>query len=182
MKLRDVSVSAVGLSPWLIPNPLLQTPAGLGLAVTFSADANLTVDVDYTYDDPAQTPQPVTLARAGANLTVTLAAHGLNANDSVTISNPTGDPNNTWAGDYVVASITDDNNFVVTVPNAGAAGAAGAVRTFRLFKHPTLQGMTGAPPARADGGFSWQIGAVRLRCTAYTAGVATLSAQQGVGR
>lgn len=186
MKLPEYTLSANGNTPWISVNPWLINGATVGLALTFSPDANLTASVQYTYDDPMQTPKAVTLARSGTSLTVTLAGHGLNTGDNVILSNPNGDANNIWGSgnpgtSYDVASVTDDNNFVVTVANTGAAAAGGSVQTFRVFTHPTLGNQVGAPPTRIDGGFSWQIGAFRLKVSGYTAGTATLTGQQGKG-
>lgn len=188
MHLSAQTLAAVASSPWIIPGPMMETP-GLGLALTFGSTANLTVSVQHTLDDPEQNPRIVTLARAATVLTVTDNAHNLNVGDNVVISNPTNDPNNIWAGggppavgtSYDVASIVDVNNYTVTVANAGSAAGNGAVRSFRVFNHSTLAAVTGAPPARADGNYAFQIAACRLKCTAFTAGTATLTVQQGKG-
>jgi hypothetical protein len=186
MHLQPQTLAAAGDSPWIIPVPLLHA-TNIGLAVTFSANANLTANVQYTYDDPLQNPRAVTLARAGANLTITDPGHNLNVGDAILLSNPNQDPNNIWDGgvpvgtNYDIASITDQNNYVVTVANAGAVAAGGAVRSFRLFLHPTLKALAGNPPTRVDGSLGWPIGALRLNVTGYTAGSATLTAQTAKG-
>lgn len=180
MHLTPQSLAAVGASPWMIPNPLLRNFA-IGLGLTFGVTANLTVSVQHTFDDPAQNPRAVALARAGTVLTITDNGHNLNVGDNTILSNPGSDPNNTFAGSYDVATVVDANNYTVTVPNAGAAAAGGALQSFRVFNHATLNGVTGAPPVRADGNYAYPIGAFRLKCTAWTAGTATLTGQQGMG-
>src|SRR5580765_2284827 len=97
MHLLPQTLSAAGDSPWMIPNPLLKS-TNIGLALTFTSNANLTANVQYTYDDPMQNPRPVTLARATTVLTVTDVGHGLNVGDAVSLSNPNADPNNIWDG------------------------------------------------------------------------------------
>jgi hypothetical protein len=186
MHLSPQTLAAAGDSPWIIPIPLLHS-TDLGLAVTFSSNANLTANVQYTYDDPLQNPRAVALARAGVNLTVTDPAHNLNVGDSVYLANPNSDPNNIWDGgtaggtSYDVASITDQNNYVLTVANVGSVAGGGAVRSFRLFLHPTLKAIAGAPPVRVDGSLDWPIGALRLNVAAYVAGTATLTVQTAKG-
>lgn len=186
MHLTAQTLAAAGNSPWIIPSPS-PLASDIGLAVTFSSNANLTANVQYTYDDPMQNPRAVALTRVGVNLTINDPGHNLNAGDSITLSNPTKDPNNIWDGgipggtSYDIASITDPNNYVVTVANAGSISGVGAVRSFRLFLHPTLKVLAGNPPTRIDGSIDWPIGAVRLNVTGYTAGAVTLTAQVAKG-
>jgi hypothetical protein len=188
MHLLAQTLAAVASSPWIIPGPMQETP-GLGLALTFSSNANMTVSVQHTLDDPEQNPRTVTLARAGTVLTITDTAHNLIVGDNIVLSNPTNDPNNIWSGggppavgtSYDVATIVDQNNYTVTVANSGSAAGAGAVRSFRVFNHSILAGVTGAPPARSDGNYAFQIAATRLKCTVWTAGTVTLTVQQGKG-
>lgn len=175
MRLTPQTLSAAADSPWMIPGPMLLS-AAVSLALTFTSNANLTAEVQYTYDDPAQTPQAVSFARAGTVLTVTLAAHGLNVNDTVDLTSVSG----TWLGNYDVVAITDQNNFTVTVPNAGSTNDTGTARTYKLFVHPTVTG-TGSPPTRIDGFLNEPVCAFRLKCTAYTAGSVTLTAVQTKG-
>ena len=186
MHMTPQSLSAAGNSPWMIPKPL-PLSTDIGLALTFSSDANLTANVQYTYSDPMQNVTPVTLTRVGTSLTVNDPGPKLNVGDSIALSNPNSDPNNIWDGgaaggtNYDIASITDQNNYVVTVANAGSAAGGGAVRRFRIFLHATLHAISGSPPARIDGSFDWPIGAFRLNVIGYTAGSVTLSAQTAEG-
>jgi hypothetical protein len=187
MHLQPQTLSAAGDSPWIIPHPL-PIATNIGLALTFSSNANLTANVQYTYDDPLQNYRLVTLARAATVLTITDNNHGLNVGDAISLSNPNADPNNSWDGgsggqgtNYDVASIVDQNNYTVTVANSGAASAGGAVRSFRLFLHPTLKAITGTPPVRTDGSLGWPVGAIRLNVTGYVAGSVTLTAQEAKG-
>lgn len=188
MHLQSQTLSAAGSSPWIIPGPMMVSP-GIGLALTFSFNANLTVTVQHTLDDPQQNPRAVTLARAGTVLTITDVGHNLIVGDNILLSNPAKDPNNIWDGgfpvgtSYDVATIVDANNYTVAVPNAGSAAGTGFVQSFRVFNNDDarLVGVNGSPPTRVDGNYAFQIGACRLKCTLYTAGTATLTAQQGKG-
>ena len=188
MHLSPQTLAANGSSPWIIPGPMMVSP-GLGLALTFSFNANLTATVQHTFDDPEQTPRAVTLARAGTVLTVTDAGHNLIVGDNILLSNPNKDANNIWDGGaaggtpYDIATIVDANNYTVTVANSGSAAGTGAVQSFRVFNNDDarLVGVAGNPPTRVDGNYAFQIGACRLKCTGYTAGTATLTVQQGKG-
>jgi hypothetical protein len=187
MHLLSQTLGAAGSSPWIIPGPMMETP-GLGLALTFSFNANLTATVQHTLDDPEQNPRAVTLARAATVLTITDNGHNLNVGDNILLLNPNNDPNNIWDGggpgigtSYDIVGITDANNYTVTVANAGSVAGTGFVRSFRVFNHSTLNAITGSPPARTDGNYAFQIGATRLKVSGYTAGTATLTVQQGKG-
>lgn len=187
MHLLQQTLSAAGDSPWIIPHTLPIATA-IGLALSFSSNANLTANVQYTYDDPMQNPRAVALTRVGAVLTVNDPGHNLNLGDAITLLNPNKDPNNIWDGSqpgigtgYDVAAITDQNNYTVAVANAGSAAGTGAVRSFRLFKHATLQNIAGVPPARIDGSLGWPVGAIRLNVTGYVAGSATLTVTEAKG-
>lgn len=191
MHLSPQTLSAVGDSLWMIPGPMLLTP-GLGLGLTFSFNANMTVSVQYTYDDPQQNPRQVTINRAGTVATITDNGHNLNVGDSVLISqdssgtfgSPPVQPGSAVlpAISYDIATVVDANNYTITVPNSGSVGpVTAALQSFRVFTHPTLQNISGNPPAKVDGNFAFQIAAFRLKCTVYAAGTATLTAQQGKG-
>lgn len=188
MHLSPQTLAAAGDSSWIIPHPL-PLSTDIGLVLTFSSNANLTASVQYTYDDPMQNPRAVTLTRVAAVLTVNDPGHNLNVGDSISLSNPTKDAADIWDGNpaqgganYDVATIVDQNNYTVAVANAGSLGPAnGAVRSFRLLTHATLKNIAGAPPARIDGSIDWPVGAIRLNVSAYTAGTATLTAQQAKG-
>jgi len=176
MKLPDLTLSANANSRWFPPNPLLVNPASLGIALTFSFNANLTASVQYTYDDPMQDPRAMTYARAGTVLTVTDPGHNLNVGDNIQISQDTN-----FNGGWDVVTVVDANTYTVTVPNAGPANGNAQLQSFRVFKHATMGNIGGAPPQRIDGNFNWQIGAYRLQVTNYVAGSATLTGQQGKG-
>lgn len=183
MRLTPKTLGANGVSDWTVAGPLLSSPGGLSIDLTFSADANLTASCQYTYDDPSQSPVlNVALARTGTSLNVNLPQHNLIVGDAVDLLNGTV---GTWNGQgktgYAVATVVDENNFTVTVANSGPASDTSQARTYRLFLHPTLKNLSGVPPTRTDGTFNWQIAAFRLLVSGWTAGKATLGGSQGLG-
>lgn len=190
MLLPPQSLSANGFTPWIIPNPGLFTPT-LALMLSFSMDANLTADVQYTYDSTLQNPHPVSMTRVGTVLTVRDPGHGLivynGVGDAVALSNDLKDASNIWdaggAGGtgYEIASTPDGDHYTITVANAGPLAATGFMRTYRLLKHQTLQGLAGTPPTRLDGPLYLPTGAVRMRVNTWLAGSATLEVNQGKG-
>jgi hypothetical protein len=191
MHLSSQTLAAAASSPWIIPGPMMETP-GLGLALTFSVDANLTAGVQHTLDDPMQNLRAVSITRVGTVATINDPGHNLNVGDNIQVSQ---DPSGTFgpvppvaggpappASSYDLATVVDANNYTITVPNAGSLGPVIAqIQSFRVFNHATLTNISGTPPGRLDGNYAFQIGACRLKVTGYTAGKATLTAQQGKG-
>lgn len=179
MHLTPQTLAAVASSPWIIPNPLLHTGT-IGLGVTFTSNANLTCEVQHTFDDPSQNYRAVTYTRVTTTLTITDNNHGLNVGDNVILA---ADANGTVNASYDIVSITDQNTYTVTVTNSGAASGSTTLQSYRVFNHDTLTTalLTGTPPPRTAGNYADPIGAFRLKVTVYTAGSVTLSAQQGLG-
>jgi len=118
---------------------------------------------------------PVSVAPANV-LTVTLANHGLNVGDTADLTSVSGN----FTGNYDVASVPTVNTFTCAAVGAFVANDTGTARTYKLFTHATVTG-TGAPPAKIDGLLGALAAAFRLHVTGYTAGSATLSAQQVAG-
>lgn len=167
---KTVRVDAAEFSDWISINRMT-TSFTVGLAVEFSDDGNLTVDVQQTFDDPYERTM-CQFARVGTSLTVNKPDHGLVADDWAKIE---GSPGGIWDAQYAVASVTDADNFVVTVANSGAAAGSGWVKTARVSPHPVLAGLT----ADAQSNYSAPPRACRLNCSAYTAGFAELTVIQG---
>ena len=166
-------LSAAGFSPWVVLNQYGPN-ADVGLAVKLSSNGNLTYSVKYTYDPLIAATLKSSLTRVTTSLTVPITNHGLSVDDSVVIQG-FGTP---FDGDFAVASVTDQDNVVVTVANSGATGIAsnlGVVFTARVFTHPVLAALT----ASADSNFDKPISACRLIITSYTAGYADLTVRQG---
>lgn len=182
-------LAAAGLSPW-IPVNRLQVAFGLALNVKFSSNKNLTCSVQYTLDDPNSTAvdagfstankmQGFSMSRTAANLTITKTNHGLSVGDWAQAWGCGGAPlNDEWRS---VASITDQNNFVVTVANSGLIAIAdpntGWLQTARVNPHATLAALT----ADASGNLAFPVWGVRLNVSAYTAGYVDLEVLQSLG-
>lgn len=198
MHLTPQTLAAAASSPWIIPNPLLHS-AVLGVALTFTSNANLTCSIQHTFDDPTVSPRNVSITRVGTVATINDPNHGLNVGDNVQIfSDPSGTfgPVPPGAGypftasasavpvGYDIVGITDQNNYTITVPNSGSLGPVTCtLQSFRVFNadDARLVGVTGTPPGRVDGNYAAPVMAVRLKVTAYTAGSVTLTANQGLG-
>lgn len=178
MRISPLILGAAGSSAWRAPGSLL-VGLGVSLALLFSEDANLTCSVQYTYDETTQTPQNVTLARAGTVLTVTFPqGHMLNTGDNINLEN---EASGTWSGGFDVASAPSETTVTVAVPNAGPVNSTAQAQVFRVFNHGTLNGITGAPPGRIDGQLGYPVSAVRLKVTAFTAGQVELDIVRNQG-
>lgn len=179
-------LSAAGYSPW-VPVSRLQEPVNIGLAVNLSSGAVLTYSVQYTMDNPnykdsnASTPENLTtqftMSRTGTSLTIGKTNHGLSVGDWAQSWGNGGAPlDDEWRS---VASITDANNFVVTVVNSGltapSTNGTGWLQTARVFNHASLVGLS----ASGSGNISAPVVAVRFGVTAYTSGFADFTVIQG---
>ncbi len=170
MRPVTVRVSAVGNSDW-IPLNWFTSGFTVGLGVKLSSGASLTYTVQYTMDD-IRAVSSCPLARSTTSLTVTKANHGLSVADWAMLQ---GTSTGLWQAQYAVASITDANNFVITVANSGATAGVGNVLTARVFPHATLAALT----ASASGNFIAPPRAVRLNCSVYGSGFADLTVISG---
>jgi hypothetical protein len=175
MRPTSVTLTAAGISKW-IPVNEIQIAFGIGLGVTISNGANLTYSVQHTFDDPNADFRQVVLSRTTTTATITDNGHNLVSGDCVIVSG-SGDAN--LDGTYTI-TVVDANSYTYTVANTGAASGSmyTNVRTFRVFTHATLVGLS----ARTDGNYAFPIQAVRLNITSYTSGNATLTVLQGMGR
>lgn len=181
MRQQVTTLSAAGVSPWLLmDNRRHGTEFNTSLAVTLSQAANLTYDVELTYDrNDINRVNKVSIARAATVAIVTLADHGLRVGDSVVIFDTnytTHAPESNFEGTFQVVTTTTDDTFTITVADVGGTAAIGRLMSFRVFRHPTLQ----ADTAGEAGVQNEPVSAIRLNVTAYTAGDATLTVlQQG---
>lgn len=164
MRPASVRLSSATFSDW-IPLNRMSNSFGIGLGVKLSSNGNLTYSVQHTFDDIYADPICF-LSRSGTSLTVKKTNHGLSANDWAKIEG-----SSIWNGQYAVASVTDQNNFVVTVANSGATAGLGRVKTARVFSHETLVSQT----ASADGNYQFPPRACRLIVSAYSAGYVDLN-------
>jgi hypothetical protein len=168
-------LAAAGATPWMAPQRILAF--GLGLGLTFSVDANMTVTVQHTFDTP-QTARTVSITRVGTTATINDPLHGLNTGDNIIISAS----DTTFGGSWDI-TIVDLNNYTITVPNSGATSSTPTLQSFRVFPNDNanLVNVSGTPPPKADGNYAYPIAAVRLKATAYTAGQAELTMLQAFG-
>lgn len=164
-----VRLSSATFSDWIRVNRM--TEFALAFAVEMSSNGNLTYTVQHTLDDFYDNRAKRNLSRVTTSLTVAQTNHGLSTSDWVQISASTYSG---WNGTYAVASITDQNNFVVTVADAGDASGEAYVQTARVINHPDIAAET----ASADGNYEFPPAAVRLIVTAYTAGYVDLTVIQ----
>lgn len=171
MRQQVVRLAAAGSSQWLFLND--REDFNVGLVVTLDSTANLTYDVEITYDrNTSKRHQIATFSSAVNTVTVTLADHGLATGDNVIVFD-TG--NSDFDGRFDV-TVVDDDTFTYTVTGVGSATATGKVLSFRVFDHATLAAETTAQ----QGVQVIPVAGVRLNITSYTAGSATLTVlQQG---
>lgn len=181
MRQQVTTLSAAGVSSWLFSdNRRHGTDFNASLAVTLSQAANLTYDVELTYDrNDINRVNKVSIARVTTVATVTLADHGLRVGDSVVIfdTNYTShNPEPNFEGTFQVVTTPTDDTFTITVVDTGQASSIGRLMSFKVFKHPTLQGDT----VGEAGIQNEPVSAIRLNVTAHTLGDATLTVlQQG---
>lgn len=181
MRQQVTTLSAAGVSPWLFAdNRRHGTEFNTSLAVTLSQAADLTYDVELSYDrNDINRYQKVSISRAATVAIVTLVDHGLQVGDSVVIFNTnytTHNPEPNFEGTFQVVTTPTDDTFTITVANTGDTAAIGQLLTFKVFKHSTLEGTI----ADETGVQNDPVSAVRLNVTAYTSGDATLTVlQQG---
>lgn len=180
MRQQVTTLSAAGVSSWLLMDNRAHGDFTVSLAVTLSQAANLTYDVELTYDrNDINRHEKVSIARALTVATVTLADHGLKVGDSVVIfdTNYTShSPEPNFEGTFQVVTTPTDDTFTITVANTGTTAAIGRLLPFRVFKHLTLE----ADTTEQQGTQNDSVSAIRLNVTGYTAGDATLTVlQQG---
>ena len=168
MRPVTVRLSAVGNSPWVQLSQYTSS-FGIGLGVKLSSNGNLTYTIQHTFDD-IHLRADTTLSRVTTSLSVKKINHGLSTNDWAQLS---GTP--IWDGEYAVASVTDQNTFVVTVADTGVTSGVGFVQTARVFNHAELAAET----ASADGNYQFPPTACRLNVSVYTAGYVDLTVVSG---
>ncbi len=166
----SVRLAAAGFSDW-IPLNRMSDSFGVGLGVEFSSNSNLTAGVQHTFDDIYERIF-CELARVTTSLTVHRVNHGLSVDDWVKLE---ASPGGIWDAEYAVASVTDQDNFVVTVANSGASSGQAWEKQGRVFPHTVLSGLT----ARADSNYSQPPRACRLVVDPYVAGYVDLSVVPG---
>ena len=172
----SVSQGALGASPW-IPLDWEQRPFDVALAASLDYLGNLTYTVQYSPDNPNK-PLFVGISRTTTVATVTFVnPHGLVVNDSLPVFG-SGDPN--LDGVQIVASVPSATTLTYAVSNTGLTSGLPSSQgiPMRVFTFTPMSAQT----TKADGNMSAPCAAVRIKVTAYTAGVVTLSVSQGHAR
>lgn len=174
MRARSVTLSGVGFSRW-IPLDRYGSYFGVGLGVKLSSGAALTASVQHTFDDIYQVfdASSFSLSRSGTTATVTMPNHGLSVGDWIQVLSADAP----FDGEFLVASVPDQNTFTYTVAATGATvgGPFRRLQRAKVFNHATLNNLT----ASADGNYAYPPKACRLRCTAYTSGTVELRVVPG---
>lgn len=164
---QSVRLTAAGFSPWILLNRMTNG-FGVGFGAKMSSNGNLTYSVQHTFDDLYERTLCL-MSRSTTSLSIIKANHGLSTNDWAQISG-----GSIWDGTYAVASITDQNTFVVTVADTGATSGLFWVQTARVFDHSEIDDET----ASADGNYEFPPRAMRLIVTAFSAGYVDLNVIQ----
>lgn len=174
MKAKTVTLSAVGVSPW-IPVNYRQSPFSVGLAVHFDAAASgITYEVQHTLDNLGKKVTPVSISRTGTTVTVTFSdPHQLRVNDSIVVEGseiPTGD------GTFAVATVPSATSLTYTTSGSGNVTGSPNTRVvlLRVLPHEFLT----AKNTPDDGNYGFPVTAIRLNVSARTAGSVTLVVNQ----
>ncbi len=173
MKSKIVSLSSVGVTPW-VPLDYRQNPFSVSLGVDLdSAASGITYTVQHTFDDPGKKIVPASITRSGTTVTVTfLSAHDLNTGDSIIVE---GSGVNGMDGYFTVTvSTTTVLTYTSSISGTATGNLDTRIVTFRVFPHATLAAQTAA----GDGNYAFPVQATRLNVTAYSAGKASLIVNQ----
>lgn len=167
----SVSLTATGLSTWIIPDYRQKAP-NIQLNAEVPA-GGATYSVLYTNDDiisQAGQVTPTSITRSTTTATVVSPNHGLNTNDLVMVFN-TGFPDHQATSlDFtsipVAITVTDNNTFTYTVTNSGVSTAALSAYYVpaRVFPAASLTTKT----TRSDGNIAFPCSGIILNVTAYT--------------
>lgn len=180
--MRPVTVrqAAAGRTEWTQVD-YVNAAFGIGLAVSFSSDANLTAQVEYTFDglgsgdfNSVQVVQSASALATVTDLGPDGNGHRLNTNDSVYVL---GAPPSTVASGLVTVTVVDPTHYTYNAGVSQTINQPAQAQGMRVFVHPTLVGLT----ARQEGYLAFPVVAVRLHITAYTAGACYLDIVQGDG-
>lgn len=177
----QVFLNAVGFSPWII-HDTEQSPPAITLAGFVSSGATLTWGVQYTCDDLSNNAnRNVGWSQTTTVITVTdtgpiggFGNHGLSVGDYVTLFQ--GPDGGNLGTEYPVTTVVSANQYTLTSVNSRSATGLGSVITARQFPHATLNALT----ARMTGNYGFPVKGSKLVVTAYTSGVASLEALQGL--
>jgi len=172
MRIATRRLTAAGFSDWITLDYHV-SGYGVGLGIVPSSNANLTYNIEHTFDDLSIFNTVTTLSRTTTTATLTFANHGLTAGDWIFVSN-SGNP--VMDGSFTVASVVDQNNITYAVTNSGSTtGLVGTKFSFgRIFQHAVLTAQTG----RQNGNYAFPPYATRINVTAFVAGYVDYTAIQ----
>lgn len=176
MRTQTVSLSAVGVTPWL-PLNYRQSPFNASVAVDFDSVGAMTYTVEHSFDDFGAFVQFAQFSQSVNTVTVTFpAAHDLSTNDTLVV-NGSGMVGGDGQFPVTVTGLT-----TLTYQNATSqtATASPTVLVARIRPFPKTA-MT-AKTTIAEDLYLAPVTAVRLNVTAYTTGKATLIVNQGANR
>ena len=169
MRIQTRRLIAAGFSNWVVLD-FHVSGYGVGLGITPSSNANLTYNIEHTFDD-LNTPVnacKTSVPNGSGTVTLTYNNHGLSVGDYIAVS---GSGSTVMDGGYSVASVVDQNNITYTGTGTNTSGATlnGVAPGFvfgRIFQHAVLTAQT----TRKDGNYAFPPYATRINVTAFVAG------------
>lgn len=178
MKPQSVSVSSATTSAW-VPLDRAQAAFGVGFNVDLNSTASgITFSIQHTFDDLGK-KQIGTISRTLNTVTITTGAvHNLNTGDSVVVLNANQLMNSTGLDGQYTVTVSSPTVFTYTSAVSGTVNTSGMaieMILLRVQSHSSIVGST----ASVDGNYAFPITAMRLNLTAWTAGTATLTVNQG---
>ena len=178
MRPQSVSVSSATTSAW-VPIDRAQAAFGVGFNVDLdSTSSGVTFKIAHTFDDLSKI-QIGTIARSTTTVTVTTGAvHNLNTGDSVVVLNANQLTGASGLDGQYTVTVTSSTAFTYTSATSGTVNTspmAVQLILLRVQPHATITGNT----ASVDGNYAFPITAMRLNVTAWSAGVTTLTVNQG---
>lgn len=177
------ALGATGSGPW-VPIDYLEHGFGVGYYVSVQASSTLTFKTQHAFyanpgDPTAGSPDyqlPVSITRSSTTATLTLPLSPAPKVGDCVIVEGAGAP---LDGTYDVAGVTSGTVVTYTVANSGVTSAAAGARV--RYLHVEDDTVVTGKTASTSGNIAYPINALRLYLTAYSAGAAILTVNQGLG-
>jgi len=178
MRPQSVSVSSATTSAW-VPLDRAQAAFGVGFNVDLDSTASgITFSIEHTFDDLG-TIKVGTIARSGTTVTVTTGAvHNLNTGDSVIVLNANQLTGAAGLDGQQTVTVSSSTVFTYTSGTSGTVATSPMSVQLILLRVQPNSTITGNS-ASVDGNYAFPITAMRLNVSAWTAGTATLTVNQG---
>jgi len=178
MRPQSVSVSSATTSAW-VPLDRAQAAFGVGFNVDLDSTASgITFKIEHTFDDLGKI-RTASIARSTTTVTVTTgSAHGLNTGDAVVVLNANQLTGASGLDGQYTVTVSSSTVFTYTSATSGTVATTPMwvnVILLRVQPHSDITGKT----ASVDGNYAFPITAMRLNVTAWSAGTATLTVNQG---